>query len=240
MVRGSTPGKPLKFKIERDGKPLDVSITPKSVDGVTRVGIVPGPGFTFPFDVHVNIDPDIGGPSAGLMFSLAIYDTLTPGLAHRRRGRGRHRHHPGRRQRRADRRDPAEDRVGPRRRRPALPGPARQLRGRARRPQRGHAAGPRRHHARRRGGHRGLGEGPRRHASRRARPPPTRPQERADDGPRPRPRGRRPRDRVALRRRRVGPAGPPLRAGRHRSGWSPTSPRWPRPWAWTTPRPRAR
>ena len=78
-VRGSTPGKPLKFKIERDGKPLDVSITPKSVDGVTRVGIVPGPGFTFPFDVHVNIDPDIGGPSAGLMFSLAIYDTLTPG-----------------------------------------------------------------------------------------------------------------------------------------------------------------
>ena len=29
--------------------------------------------------MHVNIDPDIGGPSAGLMFSLAIYDTLTPG-----------------------------------------------------------------------------------------------------------------------------------------------------------------
>ena len=44
-----------------------------------RIGIVPGNGFDFPFQVHVNIDPDVGGPSAGLMFSLAIYDTLTPG-----------------------------------------------------------------------------------------------------------------------------------------------------------------
>ena len=48
-------------------------------DGVPRIGIVPGNGFDFPFQVHVNIDPDVGGPSAGLMFSLAIYDTLTPG-----------------------------------------------------------------------------------------------------------------------------------------------------------------
>ena len=78
-VRAATPGKPLTFKIERDGQPLDVSITPRNDDGVPRVGIVPGPGFTFPFDVHVNIDPNIGGPSAGLMFSLAIFDTLTPG-----------------------------------------------------------------------------------------------------------------------------------------------------------------
>jgi PDZ domain-containing protein len=27
----------------------------------------------------VNINEDIGGPSAGLIFSLAVYDTLTPG-----------------------------------------------------------------------------------------------------------------------------------------------------------------
>ena len=32
-----------------------------------------------PFPVQVDINPAIGGPSAGLMFSLAIYDTLTPG-----------------------------------------------------------------------------------------------------------------------------------------------------------------
>ena len=39
----------------------------------------PGPGYTFPFEVSVDIGDGIGGPSAGLMFSLAIYDTLTPG-----------------------------------------------------------------------------------------------------------------------------------------------------------------
>src|SRR3546814_20844343 len=43
------------------------------------VGITSGPSFVFPFQVAVNIDPRIGGPSAGLMFSLAIFDTLTKG-----------------------------------------------------------------------------------------------------------------------------------------------------------------
>jgi PDZ domain-containing protein len=79
LVQRSTPGRPLEFGIERDGEELTVSITPEEVDGMPRVGIVPGPGYTFPFTVHVNIDADIGGPSAGLMLSLAIYDTLTPG-----------------------------------------------------------------------------------------------------------------------------------------------------------------
>jgi PDZ domain-containing protein len=42
----------------------------------------PGPkdtAYEFPIDVTVNIGDNIGGPSAGLLFSLAIYDTLTPG-----------------------------------------------------------------------------------------------------------------------------------------------------------------
>ena len=78
-IEGAGAGQPLAFDIERDGEDLTVRITPKQVDGSPRVGIVPGPGYHFPFAVHVNIDPDIGGPSAGLMFSLAIYDTLTPG-----------------------------------------------------------------------------------------------------------------------------------------------------------------
>ncbi len=79
VVRGVPAGTPLQFEIVRDEEPLTVSITPKQVDGAPRVGIVPGPGYSFPFQVDVNIDPDIGGPSAGLMFSLAVYDTLTPG-----------------------------------------------------------------------------------------------------------------------------------------------------------------
>ena len=43
------------------------------------IGIFPGTGYRFPFKVSVGIDDGIGGPSAGLMFALAIYDTLTPG-----------------------------------------------------------------------------------------------------------------------------------------------------------------
>ena len=78
-IEAAPEGEPIEFDYVRDGKPGTVEITPEMVDGHPRVGIAPGPGFDFPFDVTVNIDPEIGGPSAGLMFSLAIYDTLTPG-----------------------------------------------------------------------------------------------------------------------------------------------------------------
>ncbi len=47
--------------------------------GRALIGIFPGTGYRFPFTVSVGIDDGIGGPSAGLMFALAIYDTLTPG-----------------------------------------------------------------------------------------------------------------------------------------------------------------
>jgi PDZ domain-containing protein len=56
-----------------------VAVTPAKVDGDYKIGIQLGPGFTFPFDVSVDIGDNIGGPSAGLMFSLAIYDTLSRG-----------------------------------------------------------------------------------------------------------------------------------------------------------------
>ncbi|PVG83153.1 signaling protein [Nocardioides gansuensis] len=78
-VEATRPGQPLPFVVRRDGKELTVEVTPREVDGNPRVGISPGPGFTFPFEVNVDVGDNIGGPSAGLMFSLAIYDTLTPG-----------------------------------------------------------------------------------------------------------------------------------------------------------------
>ncbi len=43
------------------------------------VGVQIQPGYDFPFDVSVRLGDDIGGPSAGLIFSLGVYDTLTPG-----------------------------------------------------------------------------------------------------------------------------------------------------------------
>src|SRR6478735_1804729 len=70
---------PLAFVVRRGKKEVAVDVTPEKVDGDLRIGITPGVGFDFPFDVSVDIADNIGGPSAGLMMSMAIYDTLTPG-----------------------------------------------------------------------------------------------------------------------------------------------------------------
>ena len=79
------PGDPVELVILRDDRRLAVEIEPELVEvegedeKQPRLGITLGTGYDFPFDVKLQVDPDIGGPSAGLMFSLAIYDTLTPG-----------------------------------------------------------------------------------------------------------------------------------------------------------------
>ena len=88
-IRATPPGEQVTFTVLRDGAEVDVPVTPKepssmlfglvTLTGSPEVGINLGQGFIFPFDVTVTIDSRIGGPSAGLMFSLAIYDTLTPG-----------------------------------------------------------------------------------------------------------------------------------------------------------------
>jgi PDZ domain-containing protein len=78
-VRASGAGNPLDLRIERSGHERTVSVTPEDRDGTPRVGIELFPSYRFPFQVSVGIDDRIGGPSAGLMFSLGIYDTLTPG-----------------------------------------------------------------------------------------------------------------------------------------------------------------
>lgn len=79
-VDAAPVGEPLEFVVRRDGEEVTVQVTPRVVDGGDkRVGITPGPGFTVPFDVRVDIGDSIGGPSAGLMMALAVYDTLTPG-----------------------------------------------------------------------------------------------------------------------------------------------------------------
>ena len=80
-VQQASAGRPVTFVVRRDGRRTAVRVTPTTLDGKPHVGIqvateaVP----KLPVDVKVNLDPAIGGPSAGLMFSLGIYDTLTPG-----------------------------------------------------------------------------------------------------------------------------------------------------------------
>ncbi|GAA1518353.1 PDZ domain-containing protein [Sphaerisporangium rubeum] len=77
-VRKHKPGEQVKFDVIRDGKPLTVDVGTVEGNGGSIVGMVMGTRFKFPFNVNVNVG-DVGGPSAGLMFSLGIYDKLTPG-----------------------------------------------------------------------------------------------------------------------------------------------------------------
>ncbi|WP_340376307.1 PDZ domain-containing protein [Streptomyces sp. SS7] len=60
----------------------DVTITTATSDDVGQkraiVGISAGTDHTFPFTIDIKL-ADVGGPSAGLMFALGIYDKLTPG-----------------------------------------------------------------------------------------------------------------------------------------------------------------
>jgi PDZ domain-containing protein len=72
-------GTSVPITVERKGKRVTVEVAPTEKDGHKLIGVTLGLGYTFPFKVSVNISDAIGGPSAGLMFALSIYDTLTPG-----------------------------------------------------------------------------------------------------------------------------------------------------------------
>lgn len=74
-------GEPMTVDITRDAIDTTVTITPVDSEqepGTPVIGIYPGADYDFPFDVEVELQ-NVGGPSAGMMFALAIYDKLTPG-----------------------------------------------------------------------------------------------------------------------------------------------------------------
>ena len=76
------PGDTLTGEVRRAGRTRSFEVTTKAAkDDPDRamLGILVGTGYVFPFDVRIGISDTIGGPSAGLIFSLAVYDTLTEG-----------------------------------------------------------------------------------------------------------------------------------------------------------------
>jgi PDZ domain-containing protein len=82
LVQRSGAGHVARFVVRRAGETRTIAVTPRqSTQGPKRalVGITIGTGYDFPFDVSVRLSEQIGGPSAGLIFSLAVYDALTPG-----------------------------------------------------------------------------------------------------------------------------------------------------------------
>ena len=80
-VTAHEPGETVEFVVERDGtrRTESVGSQPAEDDGRTIVGFSPTIGYEYPVQIDVNIDERIGGPSAGMVFALAIYDTMTPG-----------------------------------------------------------------------------------------------------------------------------------------------------------------
>jgi PDZ domain-containing protein len=79
LVRAVPEGRSVPVTVDRKGKSVTVRVAPTTKGGNRLIGVTLGIGYTFPFKVSVHISDNIGGPSAGLMFALSIYDTLTPG-----------------------------------------------------------------------------------------------------------------------------------------------------------------
>ena len=83
MIRPLPVGSPVTMTVRRGGELRRVRIVTTSAPddpkaSAVRVSIQAA-GYRFPFRVQLKLDQNIGGPSAGLMFAMGVYDVLTPG-----------------------------------------------------------------------------------------------------------------------------------------------------------------
>jgi Lon-like protease len=77
-ITGHEVGERVRFRVDRDNDEKAVAVKPEEVDGEPRVGIVLRDLFPeLPVKVTIETENNIGGPSAGLMFTLSIIDKLT-------------------------------------------------------------------------------------------------------------------------------------------------------------------
>ena len=80
-LEGLAPGDTLEIGIERDGEPMTVVVELAERDdepGAPMIGVVLGELTEPPFPISIQTG-DVGGPSAGMMHTLAIIDILTEG-----------------------------------------------------------------------------------------------------------------------------------------------------------------
>ncbi|MCY4518914.1 MAG: PDZ domain-containing protein [Acidimicrobiaceae bacterium] len=80
-IKATEPGAEATLTaLDPDGQLRDVTVTLAERDGVTLLGVLVTTHVEFeelPIDVTLNIE-NIGGPSAGLAFTLSVIDALTP------------------------------------------------------------------------------------------------------------------------------------------------------------------
>jgi PDZ domain-containing protein len=75
-------GTGLRFTVVRAKKTQVVVVTSRpspAEPGRAVVGVTVATGYAYGPDISFDLGDQIGGPSAGLVFSLAIYDKITPG-----------------------------------------------------------------------------------------------------------------------------------------------------------------
>jgi PDZ domain-containing protein len=74
------PGTSVPMTLLRDEEELTIEVptTQDEDSGRTIVGVYLAPRYDLPYEVSIDAG-NVGGPSAGLMFSLAVYDQVTPG-----------------------------------------------------------------------------------------------------------------------------------------------------------------
>ncbi|MDF2967269.1 MAG: hypothetical protein K0Q93_1047 [Nocardioidaceae bacterium] len=81
-LRAREPGSDVEVAVRRDGqrRVFTLETRPSPDDkAIPVIGIQVGVDYILPFDVRINVGDEIGGPSAGTVFALAIYDKLTKG-----------------------------------------------------------------------------------------------------------------------------------------------------------------
>ena len=77
-ITGHKPGERVAFRVERGKGERNVSVEVQEVEDQPRVGILLRDVFPdLPVKVTIQTQNNIGGPSAGLMFTLSIIDKLT-------------------------------------------------------------------------------------------------------------------------------------------------------------------
>jgi len=79
-LEGTKPGDRVELTFEHEGERRTAAVTLGTAEGRDSgfLGVLPLDRADVPFDIKISLS-DVGGPSAGLLFALAIVDKLTPG-----------------------------------------------------------------------------------------------------------------------------------------------------------------
>ena len=78
LIGAVPPGQPIELRVRTDGQVRDVRVERGRCPGIREPLI--GISTVEPFPIEISFESDdVGGPSAGLMWALGLYDLLTPG-----------------------------------------------------------------------------------------------------------------------------------------------------------------